>query len=268
MNKVSLPAFLFAAALALATILALASCCDGHFDELGRTVEDPVVTAPTVVSFIHENEITVGWDEDPGADEYILEVSSGRISSPYTIAYQGRMRSLVLQGCEDQGLYLFRLTKLRGRTPFGPSDTVLGVGSSVRRDEWEPNDREAESTDLGYAKRANIYYYRSYNGRETFDLDWYSLVVPPRMIAYIIVIQTNPAINGNNNTYLMLYQPGQLETQIPNNLPIALYNYSYSPQTIAFRIGPHAASCISGIGTEGGGSTINYQIDLYRIDQL
>jgi hypothetical protein len=259
---------LFAAALALATILALASCCDGHFDELGRTVEDPVVTAPTVVSFIHENEITVGWDEDPGADEYILEVSSGRISSPYTIAYQGRMRSLVLQGCEDQGLYLFRLTKLRGRTPFGPSDTVLGVGSSVRRDEWEPNDREAESTDLGYAKRANIYYYRSYNGRETFDLDWYSLVVPPRMKAYILVTQINPEPSGNSATYLMLYQPGRNETQIVNNSDIELTNYAYSAQKISLRIGPHRASFISDLNTEGGGLVVDYLIQLHQINNL
>jgi hypothetical protein len=260
MNKVRLLMFAFAAALV--------SCGEGHFAALGRTIEDPVVSLPTASSFIHENEITIRWDVDPGADEYVLEVSSGRISSPYAIVYRGSGTSYVLTGCDDQGLYLFRLSKLRGDTLFGPSDPVLGVGSSVRRDECEPNDGEAEATDLGYAKDANLFYYRAYTGAVLGDEDWYSLDVPPRMIAYVVVIQTNPAVSGTDDTRMMLYQPGLLETRIQNNVAIPLYNYSYSPQKIAFRIGPHAESFIGGFGSEGGGSTINYRIDLYRIDQL
>jgi len=180
----------------------------GLLGDASRPIDDPEIGMPSVSSFVAENEVLVDWDRDDAADEYILEVSSGRIPSASEIAYRGRETSFLASGCGDQELFLFRLTKMRGEKSFGPSKSVLGVGSSARRDRFEPNDLETQAVDLGYIKSANLFYYRAYDGSEIGDQDWYSITVPPQMIAYVVIEQTDPEIEGTGQSSMLFYRPG------------------------------------------------------------
>ncbi len=257
----------FAALVPLAALaVPLCGCgAPGILDDAARTSRDPAIAAPRASSFIVEDEIRVDWDRDEAADEYLLEVSSGRIPSTYEIAYRGLDTAFVAEGCEDQGLYLFRLTKMRGDKAFGPSIAALGVGSAVRRDRFEPNDRECEAVDLGFVKSANLYYYRAFDGTEIGDEDWYSLTVPPQMIAYVVIEQTDPEIEGTGQTSLLLYRPGQLEARIRNNVEIPLRNDDFEPKALKFRIGPFVEDFVSGLGAEGGGAMVDYGVRLYAV---
>ncbi len=254
-------------ALACAIFAVLACGCGpgGLLGEAARIIDDPTIASPRAASFIVESEIGVEWDKDVAADEYLLEVSSGRTPSSYEIAYRGTGTSYLAAGCGGEELYLFRLTKTRGDKAFGPSKSVLAVGSAARRDQFEPNDRELDAVDLGYMKSANLYYYRAYDGSDLGDQDWYSLRVPPQMIAYVVVKQTNPSIEGNAHTSMLLYRPGQLETRIQNNREIPLYNDEFEPKLMYFRIAPFVEEFVSGLGTEGGGAMIDYSVQLYAV---
>jgi hypothetical protein len=254
--------------IACAAALALASCGSGSLETMERSGEDPTVVSPTVDSFAEERMISLSWPEDPRADEYIVETASGSVGSPtYAVAYRGKVAGFREEGCADQSLHLYRLVKVRGEREFGPSDPVLGVGSVTRRDGAEPNDVEAQATDLGYEKSANLYYYRSYEGLEAQDVDWYSIELPPRMVAYIIVEQTRPKLSSTVTTWMCYALKGQGSTPVDNGVPIALYNYAYSVRTIAFEIFPKAADFI-GSGGPQGGNLIDYTVRLDQINSI
>jgi hypothetical protein len=257
-----------AAAASVAIALVLASCGEGSIETMERSSDDPVVVAPTVSSFLAEREISLSWPEDDCADEYLLESASGGAATPsYAVLYKGKDTSFRMSGCEDQSLHLFRLVKLRGEKSFGPSNPVLGVGSSTCRDASEPNDSEASATDLGYQKSANLYYYRSFGGLEIQDVDWYSLKVPPRMVAYVVVEQTWPTLGGRASTWMYFAMKGQVPTPIANGQPIAIANYSYVEATMAFEILPFASDFV-GTGGPQGGSLIDYTVRLEQINGL
>jgi hypothetical protein len=255
-------------ALACSAALGLVGCGAGPLDTILRSSDDPKVVAPRVVSFAAENRISVSWPSDPCADEYVLEEASGSVSSPtYSVVYRGTSSAYEEGNCADQSLHLYRLTKMRGSRGFGPSEAVLGVGSAVTEDAQEPNDSDAEATDLGFEKSANLYYYNSYEGIELRDADWYSISVPPRMIAYVIVEQTMPALAGNGPTWMRLYMKGQVSTPIDNGVLIPLTNYSYATQTIKFEVYPEPAYFLGSGGPEGG-SLINYKVWLAQIASI
>jgi hypothetical protein len=254
--------------IAWAGAFACASCGTGLLGTLERSIDDPTIAEPTVVSFAKENQIDVSWAADTRADEYILEAASGSDSSPsYSVVYQGTATQYEETNCVDQSLHLYRLTKTRGSKQFGPSQAALGVGSAVTTDAQEPNDDEASATDLGYEKDANLYYYRSYGGLELEDADWYSITIPPRMVARVVVVQTNPTITGNSDTWMYYYQKGILASPIFNDLPIEINNFAYSTQTITFKIYPRT-EYFMGAGGAAGGSMINYSVKLYSMSSL
>jgi hypothetical protein len=253
---------------AIALALAAASCGEGPLEAMERSDADPEIVAPSVVSFAAERSIGLSWPEDPNADEYLVEEASGSEASPsYSVAYRGSRASFREDGCADQSLHLYRLVKLRGEREFGPSEPALGVGSVTCRDCWEPNDAESQATGLGYQKEANLYYYRSCGGLEVQDLDWYSIEVPPRMVAYLVVEQTMPKLSGSAPTWMLLAREGQVPVPIENGVLIALTNYAYESKALRFEIYPRAADFI-GSGGPQGGSLIDYTVRLERIDGL
>jgi hypothetical protein len=254
--------------IAAAAALACASCGPGSLDAMERSLEDPVAVAPSVASFEAENRIRVAWPADPRADEYLLEAASGGEADPvYTVVYRGASTGYEERDCVDQGLRLFRLSEARGSRVFGPSPAAMGVGSAVTRDAQEPNDEESSATDLGFEKSANLYHYRSFEGIELEDEDWYSIRVPPRMTAYIVLVQTNPEIAGQDSTWMSFYRRGQLPVPVKNDTAIPLCNYAYSEKTIAFKISPRAEDFL-GTGKAAGGGLVDYTVKLYSISSL
>ena len=241
------------------------SCGDGLLVDMTRIADDPVITKVQAKSFIDENIIYLNWEEDPAADEYILYRAEDNIVHSYQVIYQGNDISFVDTDCSDENRYLYTLAKLRGQKIFGPSNPVLGVGSNVCRDELEENNSKDQATILTWDLVANIYFYRDWLDNELEDLDWYSVTIPPRRIANIVVTQAGQATG--DVTYMMFYLEGSNPTPLLNNTAQPIPNYSYSEKKFYFLISPNSAEFISD-PTLAGGSLIGYTISLNSITSL
>ena len=161
--------------------------------------------------------------------------------------------------------YLYTLGKLRGRKRFGPSDAVLGVGSPVVEDGNEPNDTKESSTELVWDLQSNLYYYQSYTGQALTDYDWYSVTVPPRRIANIVIVQDG--LNSGEDTYLKFSQEGHSSEEVVNNFSIPITNYTYEKAEYRFLISPNPPDFISS-PDQGDGEVVNYNISLDSITSL
>jgi hypothetical protein len=248
---------------AIACVAFLAGCAPGFLDALARSADDPVVESPSVASFRVEDRIDVRWAPDPGADSYVLERAADAPEPVYEAVYEGAKVSWMDFRLSERGLYLYRLTKLRGSRSFGPSEPVLGVASSVSRDAHEPNDDETTATVLTYDRESNLYFYRSCGGQTVRDEDWYSIEIPPRMRALIVI--TYDAVD--DQTYLYFYEKGMTPLSVANGEPIEIANPAYAEAAFLFRIYPLGDSFISD-PTLGGGGLMNYTVSLYRIVSL
>jgi hypothetical protein len=241
------------------------SCGDGLLVDMTRIADDPVITKVQARSFIDENIIYLDWEEDPAADEYILYKAEDEIVLSYQVIYQGTDTTFVDNDCSDENRYLYTLAKLRGQKLFGPSDPVLGVGSSVCRDELEENNSKDQATTLTWDLVANIYFYRDWLDNELEDLDWYCVTIPPRRIAYIVVTQAGQATG--DVTRMMFYLEGSSPTPVYNNTAQPIPNYSYSEKIFYFLISPKSDDFLYD-PTLAGGSLIGYTISLDSITSM
>jgi hypothetical protein len=240
------------------------SCSAGLFDDLGQAEADPFIKAPTVESFRTENVMAVRWDEDPGAGEYILERSLDQASPAFSTVYRGTERTFVDADGATGTQYLYRLTKVRGERLFGPSPAVLGVCSSARRDSNEPNNTEATAVAMNTYVEANTYFYRANTGEIVSDTDWYTIEVPARARASIVVVLTLQA--GDSATYLYYYRTGTVPEAVVNSNPIVIENSGFSSRTYSFSLYPHGENFVGGAGA--GGTLKGYTIRLLRIEWL
>ncbi len=244
------------------------SCSEGFLVDMMRVIADPVIEDPSVVSFETEGTIYISWVEDPGADEYILYKAEDALTPVYEIIYQGTQLSLTDTDVTGEHRYLYTLSKVRGTSIFGSSDPVLGVGSLVIKDELEDNNTKGTATKLVWDLDANLYYYRSNDGVEIEDLDWYSITVPPRRKAIIVVTQSGLASGANS--WMEYYLESNVHRTVVNNDFIPIENTSYDEKTFYFQISPDSSDPTEFIGNPaiGGGGLINYKISLNSIQSL
>jgi len=248
--------------------LIMLSCSEGLLGDMLRITTDPVVEEPSVISFKTEGTNYISWSEDPGADEYILYKAEDSATPIYVIIYQGSSLSYTDTAITDGHRYLYTLSKVRGTAIFGPSDPVLGVGSMVIKDELEDNNTKGTATTLVWDLDANIYYYRSNDGAVIEDFDWYSITVPPRRKAIIVVTQSGLASGANS--WMEYYLESNVIKTVVNNDFIPIENTSYEEKTFYFQISPDSSDPTEFIGNPaiGGGGLINYKISLNSIQSL
>jgi len=187
----------------------------GLLGDILRVNTDPVVEVPSVTSFEKEETIEITWNADPGADEYILYRAEDAVIPVYKILYQGTSLSLTDTDVTGEHRYLYTLGKVRGTVLFGPSDPTLGVGSNVIQDNLEGNNIKEKATILVWDLDSNLYYYRSNDGEEIEDLDWYSIYVPPRRKAMIIV--TQDGLGSGADSWMNYYLEGHVPETIVNS---------------------------------------------------
>jgi hypothetical protein len=255
-------------AFALLPLLLAAGCSPGLLPELDRVLQDPALTPPRVRSLDRELRIEVSWEADPAAEEYVLERSEDSLLSAYAVAYRGTGTSYTDTDCRDQGRYLFRLSKVRGSRLFGPSGAVLGVASETCKDALEPNDAQEQATELAdFQRRANLYYFRAtpglYPGQVLEDSDWYSLVIPPQWIAYLLITQVGLP-PGAEYTYLCFYQKAATPIQVVNNQLVAVTNPSPEAQRVCFKLYLDPEDFILE-PTLGGGTLVDYTLSLHSL---
>jgi len=244
------------------------SCSEGLLVDMVRVISDPVIEDPSVVSFKTEGTIYISWAEDPGADKYILYKAEDTTTLVYTNIYQGSGLVFTDTDIADGHRYLYTLSKVRGTVLFGPSNPVLGIGSMVIKDELETNDTKEAATKLLWDLDSNLYYYRSNDGVEIIDYDWYSITIPPRRRAMIVITQSGLATGSDS--WMEYYLEGHVIATIVNNNSIAVENTSYTEKTFYFQISPDSSDPTEFIGNPavGGGGLINYKISLNSIQSL
>jgi len=255
----------------LLPLLLPAGCSQGLLPELDRVLRDPEVCCPRVRSLDRELHIEVSWDEDPAAEEYLLERAEDGLAAQYEPVYRGTALGYDDTGCRDQCRYLYRLSKARGSRLFGPSAAVLGVASETCKDALEPNDEETRATALGdFPLAANLYYYRATcaqcSGREVRDEDWYLLEVPPQRVANLRITQEGLSA-GSEYTFLLFYRKETRPAPVVNNGLIAVANPSPEQQEVLLKLYLDPLTFIIE-PTLGGGTLVDYEVALHSVTGL
>ncbi|MCK4542792.1 MAG: hypothetical protein KAU17_11215 [Spirochaetales bacterium] len=245
----------------------LASCGDGLFFDMDRVNRDPVVSEPIARSFIDEYKIYLTWDEDEAADEYVLYRAEDTAFSTYSIVYQGTDTAFTDSDCGDEKRYLYTLGKIKGQQLFGPSEPVLGVGSSVCRDEHEENDCKNLAVPLLGGLTANIFYYQDSQGNSIEDIDWYSITIPPHMRANILIVQTSFIGDPSQNSPMVFYLEGSDPYPIVSDATNPVENLSNEEKTYLFRVSPDPSEFVSNPDLSGG-ALIDYTMTLHSMNNL
>ncbi len=235
------------------------SCSEGLLGDMLRVIADPVVKVPVVVSFEKEETIEINWDKDPGADEYVIYKALDQAIPVYEILYEGSDLNVVDTNAIEGNRYLYTLGKVRGTKLFGPSDTVLGIGSMVINDHLENNNSKDNATNLDLRFDANIYYYQSYAGAKLKDTDWYYVIVPPGKQAEIIITYDQSGGIG-----LYFYLEGHPVKAIVSGGHLSVINDTDREASYYFQISPNTSTFISDPAA-GGGNLVDYNIFLHSI---
>ncbi|WP_319562671.1 hypothetical protein [Marispirochaeta sp.] len=241
----------------------LASCGTGLISDMGRLDEDPKIASPGVESFSVPNLISVTWNEDEAADEYLLRRAAGE-NDPlnWVEVYRGSDLSWYDDGVANERLNLYQLYKIRGSVLFGPSESVLGVGSDICRDPHEPNNSIATATVLEADLESNLWYFVATNGKESRDFDWYAVTLPPRRQAVIVV--TDNTNTSSTYNYMSWSTPSKSETDIVSGESFSIQNHEYEAAVVYFRVSPNEQTFLSQLSGYGG-MVISYTVSLDQI---
>ena len=247
----------------LLILFILLGCHSDMYDMLHRTINDPVVVKPNVQSFVETKSILISWDYDEGADEYILERA---FDSPgtlfYITVYRGKALSYADRDLEDDQRFIYRLSKRRGNAVFGPSAEVLGVSSIVTRDIYSNNSIETALRLESIDYIANIYYYRSYNGLELIDEDWFYIDIPPMRQASIVVNDSQVDIS-NTPTHFEYYVVSRDSAPVMQLRDFWIINNELETKRFYFKLYPAKSQFV--MGSIPGGGIIQYKISLVSI---
>jgi len=246
--------------------LFFSSCFDGIFDTLNRTPDDPFTEIPSVTSFLESYSIYIEWSKDEAADEYILERSENIINLSYQEIYRGTNTTFTDKNLPDESMFLYRLSKRRGKKTFLPSNPALGVSTLTVRDLHEPNDSEKYATHLSDTTLyANMPFFRSYNGLTVSDTDWYYIEIPPLWKASIIIFDQK-AVSGTFDTHFMIYIKNESTPEtVSQNTPIPIVNYKTIKEKYYFKIYPRETIYADNSNGGFGGTIADYNIFISEI---
>ena len=237
-------------------------CSSGIMDDLSRPKEDPTYEKPVVTSFQKENAIIISWSDDVCADEYILERSVDQAVPSYSVIYRGEETSYVDAGLLDQNRFLYRLIKIRGGKVYPPSLPAFGVSSSLTEDEFEDNDTKEKAIELLADRKANQYYYLSYDGQQIYDSDWYYVDLGPKRKAVLRLIDND--LDPGANTHFEYIVNGALN-YIVNADDFEIANTEDVSRRIYFELAPNKAVYLPNINFQVGGAIISYTVKLESV---
>ena len=253
--------------LLIAAVL-LAGCDTSVYEALSRSKNDPFIDAPLVSSFIREGVIYISWREDKMADWYILERAEDSTAGLlFKEVYRGKEFSYIDTNVENEKLYFYRLYKQRGNKSGWVSEAILGVGSLVRMDEHEPNNREEYATWIGPMRISNIFYYKARNGQVVSDEDWYYVRVPAYTIATIVLHDYQVAAVDGTTHFKIIIRGGGPAKQVINNFGIDLVNPDNEEKRIYFKIVADESRFVTSLSKSGGG-VVQYKIYILQMSKL
>lgn len=242
----------------------LFSCSSGLYNELSRYVADPNISKPIVISFSEEKVVKINWEKDELADEYILYRALDSAVLNFEELYRGTDCFYRDIDGTDREIYHYCLSKVRGTKIFEMSDSVTGVFSITTADIYENNDTKEQATLLRSDLIANIFGFRdTFYSEITSDEDWYSVIIPPRRTAHIILRQLSPAPSGENS-HFDVYVEGNPAEPVKNSGDIAITNTFDYDREYYFKFYPNAGKFFPLPTT--GGTIVSYQLSLGIIE--
>jgi hypothetical protein len=235
------------------------SCTPDLYDQVRRNNDPPIVSKPQVECFKQENLLTVKWNDDDAADEYLLYRDTSPTGLFNNLCYSGKNLSYDDAGLNPGMPYFYKLAKRREETIFPKSGCTLGVSDVIRRDQYEPNDTHDAATPFIDVLDANIFYYQDNLGDSLEDVDWYYIDLEPRR--YVVLKVWFPTGSNIGPNQLYFSEEGGAMLVIDNNFitnGTNLYNYEYVKVRRYFKISVDPTNFISGAAR--GGKIGNYQI--------
>jgi len=250
------------------TTLLLFGCDTEFYEALSRIKGDPFIEAPEVISFKKEDTIFISWREDKMADTYVLERAEDNSSVLlFREIYRGKEVSYIDREVVDEKLYQYRLYKQRGSKNSWVSGSVLGIGSAIRMDEHEPNDKEEDATWIGPMRISNIFYYKAHDGQVVSDEDWYYVTVPSYTRATIIVEDYQVGSAGAATHFKIIIKGGGTAAPVTNNYGIDLVNPDSTEKRILFKIIADESKFVTS-PARAGGALVQYSIYLWGTTRL
>ena len=257
----------------LSFIILFMGCTGGLLEEMNRTHKNPFDGALEIVCFEKEGEVGLSWEEDPGADEYlILRAQDSRAAEEpaWSIVYRGGRLSWTDRELTNDERRIYTLMKRRGSRFFKSSTAVLGVGNDVVRDVHEPNNSRDWAKVLTHIIEANIQRYRSYNylkygkSLEYFDTDWYYVRIPAGRGASITLTQRDITPDGHIILEVLSERAGEVLKEVESGKPFVLENQENVERVFRFRIRIDPAR-IFATAAGVGGKTVSYVLRLNSI---
>jgi fibronectin type 3 domain-containing protein len=239
--------------------LLVLSCSVGLYDRLNTNAISPVVTEPTVKSFELEHAVQIEWDNDAGADRYLLYRDTDPAGSFTSVVYQGTETGFIDTDISDETFYYYKLAKVRGKKEFPKSEAVLGLSGSIQRDRHESNNTSDSTGVLGDITQANIFHYSDLYDNEVIDRDWFYVSLEPRRSMLIVFDEVKNGITGEalaEDELKFNIKEGELHN-VYNGVSYWLDNYSYEEKIIYFQVSVNKKTFGNKIAT--------YRI---RIDQI
>lgn len=225
------------------------SCYNGAFDDvLFRTTSDPFYDTPEADSLTLEHTVYLTWQADEACDEFLLMRSSDATLLSFECIYRGKGTNYTDTSLPDGQLYIYRLDKIRGKKCFTGNTYAYGFSSDCRKDEYEGNDTQQNSTLLEYDRICNLPCITYNTQSKTFlDEDWFSLSIPPRRTAEIVISQANLSGNASagSATNLMVQVPGSSGNPVSHLTAFQIENPAYETKTYYFKVYPNTTGLFS-----------------------
>lgn len=206
----------------------------------------------------------ITWDNDIGADKYILKRSLGHVRNfPFATIYEGTDTSYTDTDTNPNTLYVYRLDKSRGK---GNKEKIV-LGNSnfyeysvfYKPDQAEPNDKKSEVHKMqGRSIEATTYIAQFSNNVIKRDTDWYSITIPAGFSTTLVFYQKTPTIKNTEPTHCSYFVEGvsaESKTLI-QNAQFSINNTTQSEQEYFFKIEPNE----DGILDKSGVNRIEYTI--------
>lgn len=241
------------------------SCYNSAFNEIVlRTTDDPFDDKPAADSLSSEHTVYLTWKEDAASDKFYLMRAFDAKSPVWSCIYKGTETYFTDKELINNGKYIYRLDKTRGKKYFKGTEYGYGWSSESIKDYCESNDTPDDATFLEYDRICNLPCAGFLtDSKQILDEDWFYVTVPPMRQAEIVVDQhnlENAACGANTN--LRIQVQGFESQPVMHLNSYQIQNAGYETKNFYFKIFPEKTS----LSSENSFCTvIEYTVSLNQI---
>jgi len=244
-------------------ILILTSCQNNMYSLIARSANDPFYSTPTVDSFTLLNGISIKWDKDESADEYVLLRSENKsidTDLSFTEIYRGENNYYQDYSIITNTLYRYRLDKKRGSKNFEGREYSLGVGSPLQMNLNDDLSSKDKAFELKYKHNSSCCYYRfNYKGLVMRNYNWYKVKLEGMKKAQIL-------LEGNNDDFQYFIPGVTNEKHLLKKEYFYVENKSYEEKYVFFVITSYPDNFVSSGFL--GGDVKEYKIELTLVEAV